>query len=201
MQPDPFRDEYVDPRIVASERSFTGYVWSIDTETFAYNDIELTREILVHPGAVAVVALDDQDRMLTIKQYRHPIRAREWEIPAGLLDKAGEPLLEAAVRELAEETDMTATSWHTLLDLYTSPGGSNEFIRVFLARGLAATETQFEREAEELDIEVRWIALDDAAAAIAAGDVRNSLLIAGTFAALYARNNGWATLRAPDDPR
>jgi 8-oxo-dGDP phosphatase len=199
MQPEPFRDDVVEPAIVSSETAFTGYIWSVDKETFVYNDGELTREYLVHPGAVAVIALDDEDRMLAIKQYRHPIRSRDWEIPAGLLDVAGEPLVEAAKRELAEETDLEASQWNLLLDLYTSPGGSNERVRIYLARGLTATAQTFDREAEELDIELRWIPLDEVTDAIAAGGVHNSLMIAGALAASHARSRGWSTLRSADE--
>jgi 8-oxo-dGDP phosphatase len=195
MQPEVFADDHVEPTIVSSETVFSGYIWSIDKDTFVYNDGELTREYLVHPGAVAVIALDEHDRMLAIKQYRHPIRSRDWEIPAGLLDVAGEPLVEAAKRELAEETDFEASEWNLLLDLYTSPGGSSERVRIFLARGLTALATTFDREAEELDIELRWIALDEVTAAIAAGAVHNSLLIAGALAASAAKASGWSTLR------
>jgi 8-oxo-dGDP phosphatase len=195
MPPEVFADDAVEPQIVSSETAFRGYIWSVDSETFVYNDSELTREFLVHPGAVAVVALDDDDRMLAIKQYRHPIRARDWEIPAGLLDVAGESLLLAAQRELAEETDMQASEWHLLLDLYTSPGGSTEKVWIFLARGLSAVEAVFDREAEEVDIETRWISLDEVTAAIAAGTIHNSLLIAGALSASAARTAGWTTLR------
>src|SRR5699024_5294316 len=108
-----------------------------------------------------ILALDDEDRVLLIRQYRHPVRRRDWEIPAGLLDVAGEHPLATARRELAEEADLAATQWSVLAEFATSPGGSNELIRVYLARGLTELEP-FARTEEEADIERRWVGLDAA---------------------------------------
>ena len=91
--------------------------------------------ILEHPGAVAS-GLDDDDRLMMIFQYRHPLRRRLWELPAGLLDVAGEDPRETAKRELAEETGLAAAEWAVLIDVAPSPGFSDESVRVFLARGL-----------------------------------------------------------------
>lgn len=193
-----FEDETVNLDIVRREVLHEGRIQSFVRETFEYNGVELAREFVVHPGAVAVVAVDDDDRVLTIKQYRHPIRSRDWEIPAGLLDVVGEPLLAAAQRELAEEADLTASDWAVLVDLATSPGGSNEFVRVFLARGLTATDSAFTREAEEADLEVRWEPITDVIDAISDGRVRNAILIAGALAAHAALARGWSELRIAD---
>jgi len=188
-------DEVSQVEVVASDVVFEGHIHSVVRERFAYNGDELMREFIRHPGAVAVLVLDDDDRMLVIQQYRHPIRSRDWELPAGLLDVAGEPLLEAAKRELAEEVDLVAREWFTLADVHTSPGGSDEFARIYLARGVEGSGEVFAREAEEADIVIRWVALDDVVASIAAGTVTNSLLVIGALAAHAARATGWHSLR------
>lgn len=111
-----------------------------------------------------------------IQQYRHPIQSRDWELPAGLRDIAHEDPLVAAQRELAEEVDLVASDWTELIDFYTSPGGSNELIKVYLARGLSATEQVYERSEEEADIEVRWVPLDEIVDGVIEGRLQNSIL-------------------------
>lgn len=194
----PLRDEDSTVDILESEVVFDGRVHTVVRERFAYNGETLMREYVRHPGAVAVLVLDDDDNVLVIQQYRHPIRARDWELPAGLLDVESEPLLAAAQRELAEEVDLVAREWFVLADVHTSPGGTDEFARVFLARGLTATAEAFAREAEEVDIVIRWVPLDELVAAIGAGRVRNSLLVVGGLAAFAARASAWSTLRPAD---
>lgn len=193
------RDEIVAFDIVSREVAFDGAIYDVVREVVDYNGTELTREFVAHPGAVAVLVLDDDDRMLAIQQYRHPIRSRDWEIPAGLLDVAGEPLLDAAKRELAEEVDLEAADWAVLADIRTSPGGSDEFVRIYLARSLTSTAGAFAREAEELDIVLRWVPLDDVVDSIAAGTINNSILTVAALAAHASRSRGWAGLR-PVDP-
>jgi 8-oxo-dGDP phosphatase len=169
--------------VLESEIVLDGRVWDVRRERFAYGSTTLVRDFVEHPGAVAVLALDDQDRVLLIQQYRHPIQTRDWELPAGLLDLEGEDPLEAARRELAEEADLVAAHWEPLLTMWTTPGGSDEVITVFLASSLSPTHSAFEREAEELDITLRWTALDEAVSAVLAGSVRNGILIAAVLAA------------------
>jgi ADP-ribose pyrophosphatase len=195
---DPFEDELEHLEVESSEVVFEGRIQSMVRETFGYNGEPLMREFVRHPGAVAVLAMDADEQVLTIKQYRHPIRSREWEIPAGLLDVVGEPLLAAAKRELAEEADLEAREWVVLADLATSPGGSNELVRVYLARGLTTLPEAFKREAEEVDIELRWSPLDALVEAVVEGRVRNSLLVVGALAAFAARARGWRGLRADE---
>lgn len=178
----PLADEPSPQRVLASDVAFDGVVWDVRRDRFAYGDAEITREYVAHTGAVAVLALDDDGRMLLIKQYRHPIRMRDWELPAGLLDVEGEDPLEAAKRELGEEVDLQASEWTPLIELFTSPGGSDELVRVYLARGLTAVEHDFERTAEEADMESRWVAVEDVLAAIRAGRLRNGILLAAAFA-------------------
>ncbi len=197
---DPLQDEPVSVAVTRSETVFEGRVWNIRRDEIAYGDATIVREYMDHTGAVAILALDDEDRVLLIQQYRHPVRARDWEIPAGLLDVADEDALRAAQRELAEEADLTASRWHTLAEFYTTPGGSDEAIRIFLARGLSATTEAFARFHEEADIEVRWVPLDEVVDAVLDRRVQNPSLVVGALAAHAARARGWATLAAADAP-
>jgi 8-oxo-dGTP pyrophosphatase MutT (NUDIX family) len=191
----PFR-----PEIVSSETAFEGKIWNVRRDVFRYNGDEITREYVDHTGAVAVLALDDDGRVLLIRQYRHPIRHRDWEIPAGLLDQDGERPLLAAQRELGEEADLEAEEWNVLADVFTSPGGNDEAIRIYLARGIRSTGSAFAREAEEADIEVRWVPLDEAVDAVLQRRVHNAPLIIALLAARAARDQGWSTLGAADEP-
>lgn len=165
--------------------AFDGVIWSVQRETFALGEEQLTREFVEHPGAVAVVALDEQDRVCLIRQYRHPVRAELWEIPAGLLDVPGESLEEAARRELAEEADLRADHWSVLIDHYPTPGSSSESIRIFLARGLheVPVEERHEREAEEAQMIQRWVPLDEVVSTALGGGLRNANTLIGVMAA------------------
>lgn len=160
------------------------------------------RDYLAHPGAVGVLALDDADRVLVLRQYRHPVRHKLWEVPAGLLDVPGEPPLLAAQRELYEEAHHKAADWRVLVDFYNTPGSSDEAIRIFLARGL--TEADGERyaaHAEESDLEVAWAPLADLVPLILAGELHNPTLIMGTLAVVAARTGtGLDNLRPPNAP-
>ena len=195
----PLTDDRADQHIVSSERVFEGKVWDLRRDDFRYGDSTITREYVDHPGAVAILALDDDGRVLLIKQYRHPIAARDWELPAGLLDVDGEAPLVGAQRELGEEADLEAAEWHLLSEFFTSPGGSNESIRVFLARGLSAKDA-FARFDEEADLEVRWVPLDDIVDAVLHRNVTNSILGYAVLAAAAARSVGWSTLGDPSAP-
>lgn len=189
------------PEVSEAETVYRGAVWDIVTETFSLPESEtpLTRDLLAHPGAVAVVALDDAERILLIRQYRHPIRRRDWEIPAGLLDIAGEDPAAAAARELGEEADLAASEWHTLADMYSSPGGSDEALRIYLARGLSPLPA-YEREAEELGIVPRWTPLDEAVEAVLSGRIANATACLGILHADAARRRGFTDLRSVDEP-
>jgi len=184
------RDEARSVEVLRSDLAFEGVVWHIRREEFAYGDATLTREFMEHPGAVAVLVIDDADRVLTIQQYRHPIQMRNWELPAGLLDVDGEPPLEAAQRELAEEADLVAAAWEPLLTMHTSPGGSDEVIHVFRATQLTATEEAFAREAEEADIVPRWVPLAEAVDAVLSGRVHNGIFLAAVLAEHARRSRG-----------
>lgn len=194
------RDQPAEVEITERETVFTGRVWNIEHERFVYNGHEIARDYVDHTGAVAVLVLDENDQMLAIQQYRHPIRMREWEIPAGLLDIRGESALLAAQRELAEEVDLQADTWNVLADYWTSPGGSNEIVRIFLARDVRSTPVPFERSEEEADMELRWISLDEAHQAVLEGRISNSIFQIAVLQAYASRGQDWATLRPADSP-
>lgn len=183
MSSEGLADERVDVAVQASDLVYEGRVWDVRSDTFRYGDDDLVRQYVDHPGAAAVVALDDDDRVLVIQQYRHPIRHRDWEVPAGLLDVDGESPLETAQRELAEEVDLVAADWEPLVSIFTTPGGNDEVVHLFLARGLRPVGVVHEREAEEADIRREWIALPDAVTAVLEGRFRNGILATGVLAA------------------
>lgn len=193
-----FRDIPESHEIIESSTPYRGWVWNLRSETLRYGDNNIQREFVDHTGAVQIIALDDDDRVLFIRQYRHPVRSRTWEIPGGLLDAPGESALEAAQRELAEEADYVATDWSVLVDFWTTPGGSSESIRVYLARGITPSAEIFEREHEEADIEIAWVPLDEAVAAILRGDLHNPSVCVGILAANESRRQNWQTLRDGD---
>jgi ADP-ribose pyrophosphatase len=159
------------------------------------------RMVVTHPGAVAILALDEADRVLMIRQYRHPVGYLLWEIPAGLRDVAGEPLVATARRELLEETGYQARDWHVLVDTFTSPGFTNERVRIFLARGLEQVpHPGYERTDEEKFLTADWIPLTDAVRLALAGKLHNGETINGLLAAHAARSDGFSGLRPADAP-
>lgn len=180
---DDLRDEPFEPEVLRSDLAYEGAVWNVRDDRVRYGDGEIRRQYVAHTGAVAIVALDDTGRVLLIQQYRHPIRHRDWELPAGLLDVAGEEPLEAARRELAEEADLVAAHWEPLVSSWTTPGGNDELIHVFLASGVSAAQDAHAREDEEADIRVEWVPLDAAVAAVLDGRMRNGILGIGVLAA------------------
>jgi len=193
----------VAPRpVLAATTPFVGHVWSIDAEVVELGDGPVTRDLLRHPGAVAVMVYREPGEVLLVHQYRHPVRRELWEPPAGLLDKPDEDPWEAARRELAEEVDLTADTWHVLADVYTSPGGSSEAIRIFLARDVHPVNAaeRFAREAEEAEMTSAWVSLDEVLDALAAGTVGCPTLSLGAYALDAARRGGWARLREPNVP-
>ena len=198
--PAPLADEHVALTVTSSTREFAGRVWDIRRETFGMGGADVVRDFVDHTGAVAVLALDDAGRVLAIQQYRHPVRSRDWELPAGLLDIAGEDPLVAAQRELAEEADLVASEWTVLSDIMTSPGGSNEVIRVYLARGVSASDETFERTEEEAEIVLRWVPLEEAVQAVLERRVQNSILAISALVADAARRRGWQNLADAREP-
>ena len=184
-----------------SETVFEGMVWDVVRDTVDLGEGgTVRREYIQHPGAVGVVALDDRGRVLLIQQYRHPVGTFEWELPAGLLDVAGEPPWQAAARELHEEADLEAGRWDVLMDYYASPGGVSEALRIFVARDLSDVPhgDRFTRESEELGMPTRWVDLDEAHDAVLRGQLHNPAAVIGILSAHAARARNWSTLRPHD---
>lgn len=193
--------------VEGSETRFKGHVIEVRTDRVRMPNGDSTeiaeRDVVVHPGSVGVIGLDDDDRVLLIRQYRHPVGRMLWEPPAGLRDVEGEPLWRTAERELAEEAGYRARAWHTLLDVMTSPGMTSERARIFLARGFEEIpdgESGFERIHEEAGMPVVWVPLADALAAVMRGDIHNPLAVMGILSVYTARATGFRDLRAPDAP-
>lgn len=175
---------------------------------------ELTRITVSHSGAVVVLALDEGDRVLMIRQYRHPGGRELWEVPAGLRDADGESPLQTAQRELREETLWQARQWHALVDCYTSPGFTDERIRVFLARDLvppaeaelAGREAERARapgngnDDEETYIATEWVPLAEAVELALAGELHNGPAVTAVLAAAAARSRGFTGLRPAGAP-
>ncbi|MFF6778319.1 NUDIX domain-containing protein [Streptomyces sp. NPDC012637] len=190
-------------RVVATTTPFTGNKTSVRTDDVVMPDgAVVRRDYQVHPGSVAVLALDGQDRVVLLKQYRHPVRQKLWEIPAGLLDVPGENPLHAAQRELYEEAHVKAEDWRVLTDVYTTPGGCDEAVRIFLARDLS--EAEGERYAvaeEEADMELTRVPLDELVRGVLAGELHNNCLVVGVLSLVAARaGDGLDALRPADAP-
>jgi ADP-ribose pyrophosphatase len=200
---EPLADRIGARPVVRSEVLHHGMVWDVVRETVDLGDAgEVTREFVRHPGAVSVVALDDRGRVALVQQYRHPVRGYLWEVPAGLLDVDGEDPWVAAARELHEEADLSAATWHVLADYFSSPGGMDEALRVYLARDLTEVphHERHDREGEELGMPLRWVDLDEAQEAVLTGRLHNPSAVVGLLAAHAARERGWSTLRPHDAP-
>lgn len=191
-----------DFHVVNTARMFDGKVVKVRRDDVRMADGKVAaREVIEHPGAVGVVALDEHGNVLLVNQYRHPVRARLDELPAGLLDVGKESALDAAKRELAEEAGVAARTWDVLIDLHTSPGVSDEAIRIFLARDLyAARQEGFEPQHEEASMTVTREPLPDAVRRIFAGRITNAAAVAGILAVVHGRATGWRGLRPVDAP-
>lgn len=198
-----FADTFADKKVLDRETVYHGMVWDIARDTVDLGDGGVVkREYMQHTGAVGILALDDDGRVLFVEQYRHPVGMLLWELPAGLLDVAGEAPLDAAKRELAEEADLRAVRWDVLIDWFNSPGGTTEALRLYLARDLSAVPAaeQHQREAEELGMTVRWVPLEEARDAVLTGGLHNPGAVVGVLAACEARAQEWRTLRPADAP-
>lgn len=200
----PLADVPTSRAVEVRETVFQGMVWDVTRDAFrmAPDTPVLRREYISHPGAVAVVALDEAQRVCLIRQYRHPVGQELWEIPAGLLDMDGESMLQAAQRELAEEADLTAARWDVLVDFFTTPGSSSEGIRIYLARELDAVPEQdrHEREGEEAGMPLTWEPLTEVVQAVLDGRIHNPSICLGVLAAQAQATTDFAGLRPADAP-
>ena len=178
-------------RLVSSEPVYEGRVIDLALDTVAMPEGgESVREVVHHPGAVAVVALDEAGDVVLLRQYRHPVGGYLWELPAGLRDADGEPPLETAKRELAEEAQLAADRWSLLTTTYNSPGFCDELVLVYLAEGLSDAERPegFAVEHEEADMTLERVPLRDAVQRVFDGDIRNASAVVGLLAAAQVRN-------------
>jgi ADP-ribose pyrophosphatase len=196
-------DEPASYPVVASETVWrSGRVIDVRTERVQMSDgSTANRDFVNHPGAVGIIALDDAHRVLLLQQYRHPVGRRLWEPPAGLLDEPGEDPLVAARRELYEEAHLQARRWDVLLDAFTSPGMSNEAIRIYLAREVSVADgAKFQARDEEADLTTRWVPLADAVEAVLAGKLHNPMAVMGLLAADRLMQSGFGQVRPADAP-
>ena len=200
----PIADTVEEWPVVSSAERYRGKIINVRSDTIRSPDGNTAeREVVEHPGAVGVLALDESRRVLMIRQYRHPVGRLLWELPAGLRDVAGEPVLQTARRELLEETGYRAAHWDVLVDYFSSPGIITERLRVFLARGLElvpASERDFVPENEEAHLLVDWVPLDDAVRLVLAGELHNGVAVVGILAAHVAARSGFTGLRDADAP-
>lgn len=180
-------DEPLEVELTDRVDVFHGRVWDVRRDSVILEGHAFQRDYVVHPGAVGVLAIDDEANILLVCQYRHPMGKMMWEPPAGLLDTSGESPLEAAQRELREETGYRAGTWNVLVDFANTPGGSTEQLRCYLAQGLVPHEGgRGESSDEEAHMRVEWVPLSEVLAAISAGTVTNVLLVTATLALLAA---------------
>jgi 8-oxo-dGTP pyrophosphatase MutT (NUDIX family) len=190
--------------VESSVKLASGAIVTVRTDTVRMPDGSLAdREVVEHPGAVGVVALDETDQVLLIRQYRHPVGRLLWEIPAGLRDVPGEPLRVTAERELLEEVGYQARDWHVLVDYYSSPGISTERLRIYLARGLSLVperQRTYVPQHEEAHLVLAWLPLEEVAGLLLAGELHNGVTAVGILSAYSARRDGFAALRDADAP-
>lgn len=183
---------------VGSETLYVGSIFALRVDEVRMPGGDTARrDVIEHHGAVAVVAMDDDRNIALVHQYRHAVGRRLWELPAGLLDSAGEPPHQTAARELVEEAGLTAREWRVLVDMVSNPGFCDESVRVYLATGLREVGRP-ESHDEEADLELRWFALADAVRMIFDGEVTNSLAVGGILAAHTMTDAG--ALRPVDAP-
>lgn len=180
--------------VVSSDTVFEGRVWDVVADVVDLGGPEpVRREYVAHTGAVVVLAVREdrgEVEVLVLRQYRHPVGAEDWELPAGLLDVEGEEPVAAARRELAEEADLHAATWEELLSFTTSPGSLGEVITVFVATELSEVpaDERHERQHEEAGMPTAWVCLSDAVAAVLGGQVRNGPLMVSVLALATTRS-------------
>jgi 8-oxo-dGTP pyrophosphatase MutT (NUDIX family) len=194
------RHEY---EVITSRSVFVGRITAMRSDEVAMpGGVSSQRDVVELPGAVGIVALDEKNRVLLVRQYRHPVQRRLWEIPAGLLDSPDESAAQAAARELFEEGHVRAAQWLTLVDTLTSPGMSDETVRILLARDLRQipASQRYVGVHEEAEMEIAWVPLDSAVERCFSGDLENGITVAGLLAAQLAMNRGLAGLRGSTAP-
>lgn len=186
---------------LSSETVYVGKIFALRADEVAMpGGGSARREVVEHYGAVAIVALDDDGNLVLVYQYRHPIGRRLWELPAGLLDMGDEPPHLTAARELEEETGLAAEHWQPLIDVDSTPGFSDESVRIFLATGLTEIGRPHAHD-EEADLVVKRVPLADAVQMVFAGEIVNALAVAGILATVHLKEaHGPVDLRPLDAP-
>lgn len=188
-----------DYEVMETTTVFQGRIIDVRRDIVAMPDGETSqRDVVVHPGSVAVIALDGE-RVLLVTQYRHPVQRRLDELPAGLLDVDGEPALLAAQRELVEEAGYEAATWNVLVDALSTPGMSDESVRIYLARDVSPCPRDVQNH-EEMEMTSRWLPLSEAVTAALEGHLENAAAVIGVLAASEAQRRGFEGLRAADSP-
>jgi 8-oxo-dGTP pyrophosphatase MutT (NUDIX family) len=183
---------------LASETVYVGKIFALRADEVRMPGGQTARrEVVEHFGAVAVLARDDDDKVMLVYQYRHPLGRRLWELPAGLLDLGGEPPHVTAARELKEEAGLAAEHWRVLVDLDSTPGFSDESVRVYLATGLTDVGRPQAHE-EEADLVLRWFPMSEAVRMVLTGEIANAIAVAGILAVHTVADE--ATLRPVDAP-
>jgi ADP-ribose pyrophosphatase len=192
----PGRHEFT---VLSTEDVYVGRIVALRVDEVAMpGGGQAKREVVEHHGAVAIVALDDDDQVTLIHQYRHPLGRRIWELPAGLIDHLGEDPLASAKRELVEEVGLAAADWSVLVDVAASPGFTDEVVRVFLATGLSVVDRELLGD-EEADLVARKVPLAEAVRMALAGEIVNGAAVGGLLAAQAVRTSG-ARPRPSDAP-
>lgn len=169
-------------RTVSSREVFDGRVVRLRVDTVSMpGGGTAQREICGHDDAVAVVALDAQDRIVLVRQYRHAVGQRLWELPAGLCDVEGEDPVDTARRELVEEAGLEADRWSPVVEIVPSPGFCTERVQVYLATGLREVPRPEARH-EEADMEIARIPFAEAVDRVLDGGIVNGIAVAGVLA-------------------
>ncbi|NME89887.1 NUDIX domain-containing protein [Corynebacterium stationis] len=178
-----------DFKVLSSQLLFDAPIIAVRKDELAMpNEQVAYRDVVEHMGAVAVAAVNDAGEIAMVHQYRHAVKRRLWELPAGLLDVKDESELAGAQRELVEEAGLKAAQWSVLADIVTSPGFCEETARVYLAQDLTEVERPEAFGDEEADMDFAWIKLDEAVAKVLAGEINNSIAVTGIFAAWQVLN-------------
>jgi len=198
----PIKDTWEPADLLDQKIVHRGAKWDVVVEQVEIGNSVVQRDVVVHPGAVAVVALNENEQIFLIRQYRQPLGMYLFETPAGLLDHGNESPLRAAQRELAEEAGLMASEWNVLVDFFNTPGGSSEAIRIYLARGIAQVSGGriHTGEAEEMHLPGVWVDLDAACSLVLAGDLGNPTTVVGALAAQSAMRAKWHSLRPAQAP-
>lgn len=180
-------------------------VFAFRTDSVDVGGTRVQRSTMIHDDAVAIVAIRGGEvpgqrlEMLVMRQYRHPVHAELVEIPAGLCDDPAEDPFDAAQRELAEEAGLGARRWNTLVDYYTSPGCSTEALRIYLARDTYPVATDFEREAEEAEIEPQWVPVAKILEGVLTGTLHSPTLVTGVLALIAVMGAHYGVVNSAND--